>query len=95
MNQCPQCGQKRQADEYRCLTCGCFYSQLDEILAQEEEKKQRFSVKGRTRAIMQADAPWQAFKDELNTIKANTPRRTMLTLWVIFFFIFALVVSVL
>jgi uncharacterized membrane protein YvbJ len=95
MNQCPQCGQQRQADEYRCLACGCFYSQLDEILATEEAEQHRLSFKGRVKAIMQADNFWQALKEELHAIKENTPRQTIFTLWVIFAFVFALIVSVL
>jgi uncharacterized membrane protein YvbJ len=95
MNKCPQCGQPRQADEYRCLACGCFYSQLDEILAAEEAEIERKSFKGRWKAIRKADNPKQAIIDELRTIRENTPRRTSFTLWVIFVFIFALIVSVL
>ena len=95
MNQCPQCGQPRQADEYRCLACGCFYSSLDEILATEAAKEERASFKGRVKLIMAAENSWQAVKDEVGDIYKNTPRRTIFTLWVIFAFVFALVVSVL
>ena len=95
MNQCPECGQKRQADEYRCLNCGCFYSQLDEILAAEEAEQYRTSIKGRLNAIRTADHPKQALFDELSSIKKNTSCKTFFTLWVIFAFIFTLIVSVL
>ncbi len=95
MNKCPQCGQVRQAEEYRCLSCGCFYSQLDEILAEEQAIKERNSLKGRANVIMQADDSWQALQAELKAIKENTPRRTIFTLWVIFAFVFALIVTVL
>jgi hypothetical protein len=47
------------------------------------------------KAIMQADNFWQALKEELHAIKENTPRQTIFTLWVIFAFVFALIVSVL
>lgn len=95
MNKCPQCGQLRQADEYRCLACGCFFSQLDEILAAEQAEKERASFKGRLNAIITADNPKQAFITELQTLWKNTPPRTLFTLLVIFMFIFALIVSVL
>jgi uncharacterized membrane protein YvbJ len=95
MNKCPQCGQQRQADEYRCLSCGCFYSQLDEILASEDAEKYRTSLKGRLNAIRTADYPRQALVNELTAIKENTSGKTFFTLWVIFAFIFALIVSVL
>lgn len=95
MNNCPQCGQKRQADEYRCLACGCFYSQLDEILATDEAEKEKKSFKGRLKTIIKADNPRKALMTELQSIKENTPRITFFTLLVIFSFIFALIVSVL
>lgn len=95
MTKCPQCGQQRKADEYRCLACGCFYSQLDEILASEEAEKERKSFKGRLKAIRTANNPKLALTDELRDIRQNTPNRTIFTLAVIFVFVFALIVSVL
>lgn len=95
MRKCPQCGQHRKTDEYRCLSCGCFYSHLDEILAAEEAEQERQSVKGRLQHIMAANNSKQALFDELLNIKENTPTRTFLTLAFIFIFIFALIVSVL
>lgn len=94
MNKCPQCGQRRQADEYRCLACGCFFSQLDEILAAEEEEKQRKSFKGRLKAIKNSEDSWQALSNEFRSVRENTPRRTFLVMLVIFAFVFALMVSV-
>lgn len=95
MNKCPQCGQQRKADEYRCLFCGCFYSQLDEILAAEEAATERKSFKGRLKAIKKADNAKQALMEELHDIRRSTPNKTLFTLFVIFVFIFALIVSVL
>jgi len=91
MNKCPECGQQRQADEYRCLACGCFYSQLDEFLASEAAQKEKNSFKGRIKAILQAE-------DSLHALKIayqNTPRRTIFTLWVILAFIFTMTLAVL
>jgi hypothetical protein len=95
MNKCPQCGQQRRAEEYRCLACGCFYSQLDEILAAEAATTERNSFKGRLKSILEANNRKQALITELQTLKENTPPRTLFTLVVIFVFIFALIVSVL
>jgi uncharacterized membrane protein YvbJ len=95
MNKCPQCGQPRQAEEYRCLKCGCFYSQLDEILAAEQAEQEKHSFKGRLKAIRQAENPQQALLAELRSIKQNTPTQTFVVFAVIFMFIFALIVSVL
>ena len=95
MNKCPQCGQQRKAEEYRCLSCGCFYSQLDEILATEEDEQKRKSLSGRLKNIIHTDNSKQALVDELHDIWQNTPRQTLFTLIVVFVFIFALIVSVL
>ena len=95
MNKCPQCGQRRKADEYRCLTCGCFYSQLDEILADDEAEREKNSLKGHLKAIKKADNFKQALRDEFQLLKAHITRRMFFTLLVIFVFIFALMVSVL
>jgi uncharacterized membrane protein YvbJ len=95
MNKCPQCGQQRKADEYKCPNCGCFYSQLDEILAGEDAEKEKKSFKGRLKAVIRADNPKQALFNELQNVKENTPGKTMFTLVVIFVFVFALIVSVL
>ena len=95
MNTCPACGQTRQAEEYRCLKCGCFYSQLDEILAAEQAEQEKHTFKGRLKAVRAADNPRQALVAELRSIKAQTPARTFVTLAVIFMFVFALMVSVL
>lgn len=95
MNKCPQCGQQRKADEYRCPTCGCFYSQLDEILAAEEAEKKRKSFIGRLKAIRNAHNHKQALIDELGRVIQSTPNQTLFTFVIIFVFIFALIVSVL
>ena len=91
MNKCPECGQPRKADEYRCLACGCFYSQLDELLAAEAEAQYKKSFKGHLQRIWQADDSKQALKAEIHAV----PTQTLLTFAVIFIFVFALVVSVL
>ncbi len=95
MNQCPECGQQRKADEYRCLACGCFYSQLDEILAEEARAAERISFKGRMKVVRESADPWQTFKQEWADVRQRMPRGAGLALSVIFMFVFALIVSVL
>lgn len=94
MNICPECGRRREGDEYKCPECDCYYSQLDEILAAEEAELERRSLKGRLRAVREADNSIEAFRNECRRLKENTPLRTKFTLLVIFIFVFALVVSV-
>lgn len=94
MNKCPECGHQRAGDEYKCPKCDCFYSQLDEILATEAAETERRSIKGRLKAIKEADNSFVAFKEAFKRLKETTPKRTILTLAVIFIFIFALIVSV-
>ncbi len=95
MNKCPQCGRPRKKDDLKCPVCDCFYSKLDEILATDAAEKERKSLKGRLKSIINADNPKQSLYNELQDIKENTPRKTMFTFFVIFVFVFALVVSVL
>jgi hypothetical protein len=95
MNCCPQCGQKRIAEEFKCPKCACFYSQLDEILAAQEAEIEQKSLQGHLKAIWNAEQPQQALRNELKSLRANTPQRTKFTLIVIGLFIFALIVSVL
>lgn len=94
MNQCPQCGRHREKEEYKCPDCDCFYSQLDEILAAEEAELERRSVKGRLRAVKEADDSIEAFKKEYRRLQENTPLTTKIAIAVSLIFVFALVVSV-
>ena len=94
MNNCPECGHQREGDEYKCPKCDCFYSQLDEILATEEEEKESRSLKGRLKSIQKSDDSINAFKQEFNKLKDATTEKALLTLALIFMFVFALVLSV-
>ncbi len=94
MNTCPKCGKQREKDEYKCPECDCYYSQLDEILAAEEAELEKRSLKGRLRAVKEADDSIEAFKNEYRRLQETTPLRTKFTLLVIVIFVFALVVSV-
>jgi len=92
MKNCPQCGQARQGEEYKCPSCGVFYSQLDELLFEQQERLERDTWKGALKRILAADDRKQAMKDELKLLWHNTPLKTKITLWTIVAFIFMLVV---
>jgi uncharacterized membrane protein YvbJ len=94
MNHCPQCGQKRIAEELTCPKCHCFYSQLDQLLAEQQAEIDKHSLAGHLKAIWQANNKQQALQQELINLKKNTPNRTKLTFIVIILFIFALMVTV-
>jgi len=95
MKNCPKCGQARQGEEFKCPKCDVFYSQLDEILFEEQQKQEKNSLKGRLNTILAAKDRKQAIRNEVKTIWKNVPLKTKITLWTIFAFVFALVVSVL
>ncbi len=95
MKNCPKCGQARLGEEFKCPKCQVFYSQLDELLYEEQQKQEKNTFKGRLKIIYAADDRKQALRDELKTIWKNTPLKTKITLWTIFAFVFALVVTVL
>ena len=63
MKNCPQCGQARQGEDYKCPKCDVFYSQLDEILFEEYQKQEKNSLKGRLKIILAAEDRKQALRD--------------------------------
>lgn len=95
MKNCPQCGQARLGEEFKCPSCDVFYSQLDEILFEEQQRMEKDSFKGRLKVILAADDRKQALREEAGKIWQATPLRTKITLWTLFAFVFALVVTVL
>ncbi|WP_347987567.1 hypothetical protein [Methylomonas sp. AM2-LC] len=95
MRNCPQCGKARKGEEFKCPTCDVFYSKLDELLYEEQQKNEQNTLKGRLKIIFAADNRKQAAVAELTHIWKTTPLKTKITLWTIFAFVFALVVSVL
>lgn len=94
MKNCPQCGRPRQGEEFKCPACDVFYSQLDEILFEEQQRLERNTFKGAVKRIRAAANRKQALKDELTTIWRNTPLRTKIVFWTIIAFIFVLVVPI-
>lgn len=95
MKNCPKCGQPRQGEEFKCPHCDVFYSQLDELLFEEQQKQEQNTLKGALKRIRASDDRKQALRDELKTLWKNTPLKTKIALWTIFAFVFVLVTGVL
>ncbi|NOQ35593.1 MAG: hypothetical protein GQ569_06825 [Methylococcaceae bacterium] len=94
MTKCPQCGNQRNGEEYKCPKCDCYYSELDEILATEKAELEKRSIKGRLNAIRAADDSMAAFKKECLRVKENTPKIALFSLALIVMFIFTMTLSV-
>lgn len=94
MKNCPQCGQPRLGEEFKCPRCEVFYSQLDEMLFAEQQERERHTFKGGWKRILAAEDHQQALRDELKTLWRNTPLKTKIVLWTIVAFVFVLVVPV-
>ena len=71
-----------------------FYSHLDELLFEEQQKLERNTVKGQLKLILAADDKSQAFKAYLQSIWRETPLKTKITLWTVLAFVFVLVFGV-
>ncbi|QPK62153.1 hypothetical protein IVG45_14965 [Methylomonas sp. LL1] len=94
MKNCPKCGQPRQGEEYKCPSCDVFYSQLDELLYEDQEKRERNTFKGALKRIRAAEDRKQALKAELATAWRNTPLKTKIVIWTVIAFVFVLVVPI-
>lgn len=95
MKKCPSCGHESDRSDMKCPACGAYYSKVIELIAQEEENEEKNSFSGRCRRILQAENARHALSNELKSGYANLTRKAKFTLFVIFVFIFALIVSVL
>jgi len=95
MKNCPKCGQARQGEAFKCPSCDVFYSQLDEILYEEQQLLEKNTFKGLVKRVLVADNRQLALRAELAAIWKQTPLQTKISLWTIFAFVFALVVTVL
>jgi uncharacterized membrane protein YvbJ len=95
MKKCPVCGHENPLSETKCPKCGSYYSKIIELIDQEAAAEEEQSFRGRCRRIFQADDTKLALKAELKRGWAGLGGRAKFTLFVIFVFVFALVVSVL
>ncbi len=95
MKNCPQCGKPRQGETFKCPVCQVFYSQIDEILYEEQQLLERRSLSGRLKNVWAAADRQAALKQLRADLWRETPLKTKITLLTIFAFVFALIVSVL
>lgn len=95
MSKCLSCGHSRLPEDLKCPVCGKFYSRIAELIAEEEAEEERSSMRGRFRRIVDAENVKAALKAEFKQVIAGLSKKARFTLFVIFVFVFALVVSVL
>lgn len=94
MKNCPQCGQPRQGEEYKCPTCDVFYSELDLLLFEEQERLERDTLKGIWKRVKAADDKKQAAKNEWQALWRKTPLKTKIVIWTVIAFVFVLIVPI-
>jgi hypothetical protein len=95
MKNCPQCAKPRLGEEFKCPSCDVFYSQLDKLLYEEQQRLEKDTLKGRLKVIWAATDRKQAAKAELHAIWKATPLKTKITLCTVVAFVFVLVTGVL
>lgn len=95
MRKCPACGHENPLSETKCPKCGSYYSKIIELIDQEAADEEERSFRGRCRRIFGAENVKLALKAEVERGWAGLGGRAKFTLFVIFVFVFALVVSVL
>jgi len=96
MSQCSSCGHERVEGEVVCPACGKFYSKIAELIAEEEAAEEEMqSLRGRLRRVVDADNVKAAIKAECKQVIAGLSTKARFTLFVIFVFVFALMISVL
>jgi len=95
MSKCPTCGADRLPGAAVCPACGKYYSKIVELISAEEAEEERQSWRGRLKRIVGAEDVKAALKNEVKLAIAGLNTRARFTLFVIFVFVFALVVTVL
>ena len=96
MSNCPHCGHERpNQTESKCPNCGRFYSKIFELIAEEEAYEFEHSWQGRWQRFRDTESKKQAIINELKLITADWSVITWFSVFVVFVFIFALVVTVL
>lgn len=95
MNKCSSCGHERSHTEPRCPECGTFYPTLAELLAAEEAYEAEHSLRGRWQKIWTASDKKHALGVTVKQCWSELSLRGKFSLFVIFVFVFALIVTVL
>jgi uncharacterized membrane protein YvbJ len=94
MKNCPQCGSPRQGEAYICPRCKVFYSKLDEFLYAEQLEREKHSLKGRLKIILNAADRKQALVSEIKVIWEDMPIKSKIIWLTVFTFVFALVFGI-
>jgi predicted ATP-dependent serine protease len=95
MKKCPSCGHESDRSDTKCPVCGAYYSKIIQLIDEEEENEERSSFRGRCRRILKSGNVRHELARELESAYQNLPPKAKLSLFVIFMFVFALIVSVL
>lgn len=95
MNNCPSCGHERSKTEARCPECGAFYPTIAELIAAEEAYEAEHSLRGRWQKIWGAPDRKQALLAAIKQFWSELSMQGKFSLFVIFVFVFALIVTVL
>lgn len=95
MKKCPTCGHETPSNETKCPKCGNYYSKIIELIDKEAAEEEEQSFRGRCRRILNADNVRLALKAEGVRWWSGLGGRAKFTLFVIFVFVFALIVSAL
>lgn len=94
MPKCPSCGYENNITEMRCPECGSFYSKVIEMIAHEAADEELHTFRGQCKRILNSGNIKQSVLVELRKIKAGLSPKAKLSLFVIFAFVFALIISV-
>lgn len=95
MKQCPVCGYQNNHDDMRCPECGRFYSKVVELIDELANEEENASFAGRWRQFLANNDKKRALHQEWLRFKSGLTLQGKLSLWVIFVFVFALMVTVL
>lgn len=95
MKQCPACGHERNNTDIRCPECGSFYSKVLELIEEEALDEEKSTLRGRCKRILNSGNIKKAVRAELDSIIAGLSKQALFTLFVIFAFVFALIITVL
>jgi predicted ATP-dependent serine protease len=95
MKKCLSCGYENNKTDMRCPECGAFYSKVIEIITQEEADEALQTFRGQCQRILKSGQIKHELRTEWQRFKAGLTPKAKLSLWVIFVFVFALIVSIL
>lgn len=95
MNNCPHCGYQPAHIEQPCPECGRYATKIAELIAEQEADALAHSWRGQYQKIIHAPDKSQACLATFKKIWQSLPNKARFTLFVIFVFVFALIITVL